>query len=52
MVVRKKEWIKAVETSQLVEQQPAVFGRAGKQIAIFRAGPDVFAVDNRCPHEG
>ena len=51
MVVRTKEWTKAVETTQLVEQS-AVFKYAGKQIAIFRVGPDVFAVDNRCPHEG
>ena len=51
MIPHERAWTRAVKTSQLLER-PAVFHHAGKQIAIFRVGSDVFAVDNRCPHEG
>jgi len=51
MAVGQSEWIQAVESRRL-DQQPVVFKHDGKQIAIVRAGDGVFAIDNRCPHEG
>ena len=31
---------------------PVLYKHSPKQIAIFRIDDQVFAVDNRCPHEG
>lgn len=44
-------WQQAASIDQL-ERGPVVFKKSPKQIALFRVGEDVFAVDNRCPHEG
>lgn len=32
--------------------QPLLWKRSPKQIAVFQVNGDIFAVDNRCPHEG
>ena len=44
-------WKKAASVAQL-DSGPAVFHHSPKQIALFKAGGQVYAVDNRCPHEG
>lgn len=44
-------WEKATTSSQL-EDGAVLFKHPPKQIALFKAGDRVYAVDNRCPHEG
>ena len=44
-------WKKAASLTEL-DSGPIVFNHAPKQIALFKAGGRVYAVDNRCPHEG
>ena len=44
-------WTKAASLADLREK-PIVFKQAMLQIALFRIDEHVFAVDNRCPHEG
>jgi nitrite reductase/ring-hydroxylating ferredoxin subunit len=44
-------WAKTVAVSELADR-PRVFKRPPLQIALFLVGEQVFAVDNRCPHEG
>lgn len=51
MAIQENNWVQAVASGQLTGP-PVVFKHGKKQIAIVRAGGGVFAVDNRCPHEG
>jgi nitrite reductase/ring-hydroxylating ferredoxin subunit len=44
-------WEKTVAVSEL-RNRPRVFKRSPRQVALFLVGEQVFAVDNRCPHEG
>jgi nitrite reductase/ring-hydroxylating ferredoxin subunit len=44
-------WIKAASLSAL-DDGPVVVRQPPRQIAVFKVGDAVFAVDNRCPHEG
>lgn len=44
-------WEKTIPASDLTDR-PRVFKRPPRQIALFRVGERVYAVDNRCPHEG
>ena len=44
-------WKRAASVTQL-DSGPAVFNDSPKQIALFKVGGQVYAVDNRCPHEG
>jgi len=44
-------WVKAASLDDLREK-PIVFKQSPLQIAVFRVDGRVFAVDNRCPHEG
>jgi nitrite reductase/ring-hydroxylating ferredoxin subunit len=44
-------WIKAASLDALREK-PLVFKHPPRQIALFRVDGRVFAIDNRCPHEG
>lgn len=44
-------WKKAIAVAAL-QDKPALYKAHPKQIALFKAGGRVFAVDNRCPHEG
>ena len=44
-------WIKAASLTDLREK-PFVLKHAPLQIAVFRIDDKVFAIDNRCPHEG
>ena len=44
-------WVKAVPCSEL-RRHPVVFQHPPKQIALFDVAGSVYAIDNRCPHEG
>lgn len=44
-------WEKATAVEQL-KQKPALFKVGPKQIALFLVDDNVYAIDNRCPHEG
>ena len=44
-------WIQTVPLNDLGDE-PVVFNHPPRQIAVFRIDDRVFAVDNRCPHEG
>ena len=44
-------WIKAARIDKL-DDEPVVFSHPPRQIALFKTGDDVYAIDNRCPHEG
>ncbi len=44
-------WVRAASVDAL-DAGPLVFHRPPLQISLFRVGARVFAVDNRCPHEG
>ena len=44
-------WVKTVLCSEL-QRRPVVFQHPPKQVALFSVAGSVYAVDNRCPHEG
>jgi nitrite reductase/ring-hydroxylating ferredoxin subunit len=44
-------WVKAASLEEL-QSRAVVFKHHPKQIALFRVDGSVYAVDNRCPHEG
>ena len=44
-------WVQAIPLNALGDE-PVVFNHPPRQIAVFRIDDRVFAVDNRCPHEG
>jgi len=44
-------WLKVASLDEL-QQRPIVFKHHPKQIAVFRVDGSVYAIDNRCPHEG
>ena len=44
-------WVKTVPHSK-VQNRPVVFRCPPKQLALFHVAGSVYAVDNRCPHEG
>ena len=44
-------WVKAAPLSRLAEK-PAVIKHPPRQISVFKVDDRVFAIDNRCPHEG
>ena len=44
-------WEQAAALGDL-DDSPVVFKKSPKQIALFKVGDEVYAVDNRCPHEG
>ncbi len=45
-------WIQAVTTEELEKKGRIVFRSGPKQIALMKSNGHVFALDNRCPHEG
>ena len=44
-------WVRAASVGEL-HGKPIVFYHPPRQISLFKVGARVFAVDNRCPHEG
>ncbi len=45
-------WKLATTFSKLEEGGCKVFRVSGKQIALFRRAGNIYACNNRCPHEG
>ena len=46
------EWVRAVSIGDLPEGGRKLFRHFEKRIAVFRTGRGIYAVDNRCPHQG
>ena len=44
-------WVKAASIESLA-QKPRVLNHPPRQIAVFKVDGNVYAIDNRCPHEG
>ena len=44
-------WVKAASIDALAKK-PQVLNHPPRQIAVFSVGEIVYAIDNRCPHEG
>ena len=44
-------WVKAASIDALAEK-PQVLNHPPRQIAVFKVDGNVYAIDNRCPHEG
>lgn len=45
-------WTPVMPLAELAERGKAVIKREGKQILLWQSGETVYAVNNRCPHEG
>ena len=45
-------WEKAISLAKLEKSSKAVVKLSGKQILLIKAGSAVYALNNRCPHEG
>ena len=45
-------WIVAMPIDELRQKGPSLLRSGKKQIAVFEVGKQLFATDNRCPHEG
>lgn len=45
-------WVQAIEVPALREKSTFVFRHDNKQVALFWMNGEVFALDNRCPHQG
>lgn len=46
------KWTSVLEEQELVQKGSAIVRPNGKQIAIFLHQGEIFAIDNRCPHQG
>lgn len=49
---QRGDWVRAVSVAELPEGGSKLFRYYDKRIAIFRTGRGIYAVDNRCPHQG
>jgi len=47
-----EQWWRAVKLTSLKEGEGFLFSAEGHDIALFRVGEEVFAVDDYCPHMG
>lgn len=47
-----REWVHAINITDLPEGSRKLIRHYDKRIAIFRTARDIYAVDNRCPHQG
>ena len=45
-------WISALPIDELRERNRTTVKHGKKQIALFAVGDQIYAIDNRCPHEG
>ena len=45
-------WVRAISEQELKAKRSTVVRVAGKQLAMFDNDGDIFACNNRCPHEG
>lgn len=46
-----ENWIHALDAADL-NARPKVVKLDGRQVVLFKSGTDIFACNNRCPHEG
>ncbi len=46
------DWVPAVSTEDLPIGGRKLFRHYDKRIALFRTERDIYAIDNRCPHQG
>lgn len=46
------KWIEAASVARLTKEGRVLFRHGKRQIALFSVGGKIYAVDNRCPHEG
>ncbi|WNJ98336.1 Rieske (2Fe-2S) protein [Thalassospiraceae bacterium LMO-JJ14] len=47
----KADWVHALDVAEL-NGKPKVVKLDGRQLVLFKSGNDIFACNNRCPHEG
>lgn len=45
-------WEKVISKEELDKKQKTVFKKGSKQIVVLQAVNQIYAIDNRCPHEG
>ncbi|MBI2645464.1 MAG: Rieske 2Fe-2S domain-containing protein [Deltaproteobacteria bacterium] len=45
-------WERVVSVQELEHKKSALLKKGSKQIAVFKMGSEILAVDNRCPHQG
>lgn len=48
----KSNWVSAISLAKLAETGKAVVKLSGKQILLIKSGNHIYALNNRCPHEG
>ncbi|MCF8474202.1 MAG: Rieske (2Fe-2S) protein [Emcibacter sp.] len=48
----EENWVKVSNIAKLVENGRMIFRHKGKQILLIKKDEQIFAVNNRCPHEG
>lgn len=48
----ESNWIDVLSANELMSSKRKVIRHGDKQIAIFLSGDNVYACNNRCPHEG
>ena len=46
------EYRRVAALDELIEGEGKVVAHAGMDVALFRLGSEVFAVENTCPHQG
>lgn len=46
------EWVQALAAGGLTDEKPIIFKHGPKQICVWKKDGELFAFDNRCPHEG
>jgi nitrite reductase/ring-hydroxylating ferredoxin subunit len=49
---RMTNFVRAVSTADIPDGQSKLWRHGDKRIALFRTPADVYAADNRCPHQG
>ena len=49
---KKMGWERVVSLQELEHKKSALFKKDTKHIAVFKVGQDIWAIDNRCPHQG
>ncbi len=47
-----ENWIDAFASDELADNQAKLVKVDGKRIAVFRTSGELYAIDDRCPHEG
>jgi NAD(P)H-dependent nitrite reductase small subunit len=44
------ERVRVAEATELLDDTGLIVSAGGKEIALFKVGEEVFAIDNECPH--